>query len=72
MVHTGRQVRYDTTKDEYAVSGSVADYVFACRTKKDGTKSRFYTYDFALVATIKENLRRCTPVKSNILRRQSK
>jgi hypothetical protein len=41
MVDTGRQVRNDTTKDEYVVSGPVADYVFARCTKKDGTKSRF-------------------------------
>jgi hypothetical protein len=60
MVDTGRQVRYDTTKDEYIVSGPASDYVFARRTKEDGTKSRFYTHDFALVATIKENLRRYT------------
>ena len=60
MVDTGRQVRYDTTKDEYIVSGHAADYVFARRTKEDGSKSRFYTHDFALVAAIKENLRRYT------------
>jgi len=58
MVDTGRQVRYDTTKDEYVVSRFAVDYVFARRTKKDGTKSRFYTHDFALVATIRENLRK--------------
>ncbi len=28
--------------------------------KDDGNKSRFYTYDFDLVATVKENLRRYT------------
>lgn len=61
MVDTGRQVRYDTIKDEYVVSGSATDYVFSRRTKDDGTKSRFYTHDFALVATVKENLRRYTP-----------
>ena len=61
MVDTGRQVRYDTIKDEYVVSGAAKDYVFTRRTKVDGTKSRFYTHDFALVATINENLRRYTP-----------
>jgi hypothetical protein len=60
MVDTGRQVQYDTTKDEYIVSGPAADYVFARRTKEDGKRSRFYTHDFAIVATIKENLRRFT------------
>ena len=72
MVDTGRQVRYDTTKDEYVVSGFVADCVFARRTEKDDTKSCFYTHDFTLVATIKKNLRRYTPAKSNISRKQSK
>jgi hypothetical protein len=61
MVDMGRQARYDTTKDEYVVSGSAAKYVFARRTKKDSTKSRFYTHDFALVAIINENLPRYTP-----------
>ena len=51
MVDTGRQVRYDTTKDEYVVSGYAADYAFARRTKKDCTKSRFYTHNFARFTT---------------------
>ncbi len=60
MVDTGRQVQYDTIKDEYFVSGSETDYVFACCKKDDGTKSRFYPHDFALVATVTHNLRRYT------------
>ena len=60
MVDTGRPYRYDGAKDEYIVAGTDNDYVFTRRLREDGSKSRFYTRDFALVATVKENLRRYT------------
>ena len=60
MVDTGRPYRYDNVKDEYVVSGNKNDYVFTRRRKADGSKSRFYTRDFALIATVKDNLRRYT------------
>jgi hypothetical protein len=63
MVDTGRQVQYDTTKDEYVASGFETDYVFGRRMKYDGSNSRFYTHGVALVVTFKENLRRNTSVR---------
>jgi hypothetical protein len=58
MVDTGRPYRYDGHKTECVVSGADNDYVITRRIRDDGSKSRFYTCDFALVATVKENLRR--------------
>ncbi len=58
IVDTGRPYRYDGYKDEYFVDGTDNDYAFTRRIRDDGSKSRFCTRDFALVATVKENLRR--------------
>ena len=60
MVETNRPYRYDGAKDEYIVAGVNKGYVFTRRLKDDGSKSRFYTTDFAVVTTVKENLRMYT------------
>ncbi len=65
MVDTGRPYRYDGDKDEYVVTGTDNDGVLKRRIRNDGNKSRFYTRDFALVATVKENLRRYTTREIN-------
>ena len=58
MVDTGRSFSYDNDKDEFVVVGSDQEYVFTRRIRADGTKTRFYTRDFAHVATVAANLRR--------------
>ncbi len=63
MFDTERQIRYDTTKDEYVFSRYDADYVFARRKNRDVTKWRLYRRGFALVAVIKKNLRKSTSRK---------
>jgi hypothetical protein len=60
LIDTGRHYWYLPDKDEYLARGTESDYVFTRRLKDDGTKSRFYTRGFSLVATIGENLRRYT------------
>ena len=58
MLDTGRTFKYDDENDEFIVSGPSEAYVFARRLRPDGSKTRFYTRDFAYVATVAENLRR--------------
>ena len=58
MKDTGRAFSYDNDKDEFVVTGKSEDYVYICRLRDDGTKTRFYTHDFAHVATLAANLRR--------------
>ena len=60
LIDTGRHYWYLHDKDEYLARGTESDYVFMRRLKDNGTKSRFYTRNFSLVATIGENLRRYT------------
>ena len=44
--------------DEFIVTGPSEEYVFARRLRPDGSKTSFYTRNFAYVATVAENLRR--------------
>lgn len=65
MVDTGRPFTYDPEGDAFTLKGLARSYVFARRERRDGSKSRFYTCDFAidgtvLVATVTDNLRRYT------------
>ena len=57
MVDTGRSFDCDNDKDEIVVTGTNQEYVFTRRLRADGTKARFYTRDFAHVATAAANLR---------------
>ena len=58
MLDTGRTFKYDENNDEYVVTGLNEEFVFARRIRPDGNKTRFYTRNFAFVATIAANLRR--------------
>ena len=58
MLDTGGIFEYDDENEEFIVSSPSEAYVFARRLRPDGSKSRFYTRDFAYVATVAENLRR--------------
>ena len=58
MLDTGRTFKYDDKNDEFIVSGPSEAYVFARRLRPDGSKTRFYTRNFAYVATVADNLRR--------------
>jgi hypothetical protein len=55
-IDIGKHYWYFPDKDEYFVRGTESDYVVTRRLKDDGTKFRFYTLDFSLVATIGEIL----------------
>ncbi len=43
LIDTGRHYWYFHDTDEYLVRGTESGYVFSCRLKDNGTKSRFYT-----------------------------
>ncbi len=58
MLDTGRKFNYDDKDVEYVVTGLNESYVFARGLRPDGSKTRFYTRNFAFVAAIAENLRR--------------
>jgi len=58
MFDTCMAFKYDDENDEFIVSGTSEAYVFACRLRPDGSKTRFCTRDFEYVASIVENLRR--------------
>ena len=58
MLDTGRTFKYDDKNDEFIIYGPSEAYVFARRLRPDGSKTRFYTRDFAYVSTVAENLRR--------------
>jgi len=58
MLDTGRTFKNDDMNDAFVVAGPSEPYVLACRPRPDGNKTRFYTHNFAYVATVTENLRR--------------
>jgi hypothetical protein len=58
MLDTGRDFKYNDENDEFIVAGQSEAYIFARRLRPDGSKTRFYTRDFANVATVAKNLRR--------------
>ena len=58
MLDIGRTFKCDDENHEFIVSGPSEAYVFARRLRPDGIKPRFYTRDFAYVASVAENLRR--------------
>jgi hypothetical protein len=58
MLDTGRKFKYDDKNDEFVATGLNESYVLARRLRPDGSKTRFYTRNFAFVATIAKNLRR--------------
>ncbi len=58
MLDTGRTFKYEDKNDEFVVAVPSEVYVFARRLRPDGSKTRFYTRNFAYVATVVKNLRR--------------
>lgn len=58
LVDEGRTVRYIHEEDRYDIEGTERVYSFTRRLRSDGSKSRFYTCELALVAAVDENLRR--------------
>jgi hypothetical protein len=58
MLDIGRTFKYDDENDESIVSDPSEAYVFFRCLRPDGSKTRFYTRDFACVATVAENYRR--------------
>jgi len=57
MLDTGRTFKYDDKNDEFIVSNPDEAYVFARRLRPGGSKTRFYTRNFAYVATVADYLR---------------
>ncbi len=57
MLDTGRTFKYDNKNDEFILSSPSDAYVFARRQRPDGNKTRFYTRNFAYIATVSDSLR---------------
>ncbi len=47
MLYIDRTFEYDDNSHEFVVTGLNESYVFARRLRPDGSKTRFYTRNFA-------------------------
>ena len=58
MIDAGMTFKYDDMNDEFIFSSPREAYVYTRWIRPDGKKTRFYTRNFAHVATVANNLRR--------------